>query len=135
MIFGVINPNWPQTFATFESIMWFLIFYMIFLVIMALFLKIAIGFFKEAENKEFGKVFATAFIITVIYIIVFLFIGGWLAWIIVLIVAWIIISSRHKTGFLGAIVITVIAFILFVVVALLLGFLLDVLEIKIVLPF
>ena len=120
MIFDIFNEDWAQTFSTLEGIMGFLIFYLIFLVIMALFLKLALSFFSKAKHNEFGQVIITAFILTIIYALTFLFLGGWLAWIIVLIAAWLIISGRHHTGFLGAIVVTVIAFILFIIVSILL---------------
>ncbi len=133
MIFEIFNEDWAQTFGTLEGIMWFLIFYLIFLIIMALFLKLALSFFSKARHTEFGQVFVTSFILTVIYALTFLFLGGWLAWIIVLIAAWLIISGRHHTGFLGAIVVTVIAFILYIITAILLGMLFNIT--LIVLPF
>ena len=133
MIFEIFNEDWAQTFSTLEDIMWFLIFYLIFLLIMAIFLKLALNLFSSAKHIEFGQVLITAFIITVIYALVFLFLGSWVAWIIVLIAAWLIISGRHHIGFLGAIVATVLAFILFIIIALLLGILLGIT--LIVLPF
>jgi len=120
MIFEIFNEDWAQTFSTLEGIMWFLIFYLIFLLIMAIFLKLALNIFSSAKHTEFGQVFMTSFIITVIYALTFLFLGGWLAWIIVLIVAWLLISGRHHVGFLGAILVTIIAFILYIIVAILL---------------
>jgi len=133
LIFEIFNEDWAQTFGTLEGIMWFLIFYLIFLIIMAIFLKLALSFFSKARHTEFGQVFITSFIITVIYALTFLFIGGWLAWVIVLIAAWLIISGRHHVGFLGAILVTVIAFILYIIVALLLEMLFSIN--LIVLPF
>jgi len=100
---------------------------------MAIFLKIALSFFSSARHTEFGSVFLTSFVITVIYALTFLFLGTWVAWVIVLIVAWLLISARHNTGFFGAIVVTILAFILYIIVAILLGLLLDVT--LIVLPF
>lgn len=120
------NEDWAQTFGSLEEIMWFLLLYLIFLIVMAIFLKIALSFFSSARHTEFGSVFLTSFVITVIYALTFLFISGWVAWIIVLIVAWLIISARHHTGFFGAILVTIIAFILYVIVAILLGLLLGV---------
>jgi len=136
MIFEIFNEDWIQTFGTLEKIMWFLIFYLIFLLIITIFLKLALGFFSKAKHTEFGQVFLTSFVLTIIYALIFLFLGGWLAWIIVLIAAWLIISGRHHTGFLGAIVVTVLAFILYIIVTILLGILLVLLGITlIVLPF
>ncbi|MFX0048234.1 MAG: hypothetical protein ACFE8G_08690 [Candidatus Hermodarchaeota archaeon] len=133
MVFDIFNEDWAQTFGTLEDIMWFLLLYLIFLIIMAIFLKIALSFFKSARHIEYGSVFFTAFIITVIYALTFLFLSGWVAWVIVLIVAWLIISARHHTGFFGAIAVTIIAFLLYVIVAMLLGLLLGVT--LIILPF
>ena len=133
MMFDFFNEDWALTFATIEDIFWFLLLYLIFLLIMSIFLTFAINLFSSAKNSGFGSVFLTSFVITVFYAIVFLFLQGWLAWIIVLIVAWLIISARHHIGFLGAILATVIAFILYVIVAIVLGILLNVT--LIVLPF
>jgi hypothetical protein len=120
------NEDWAQTFGSVEAIMWWLLLYLIFLVIMAIFLKIALSFFSGARHTEFGNVFLTAFVITIIYALTFLFLGGWVAWIIVLILAWLLISARHHTGFFGAIAVTIIAFVLYVLVAILLEILLGV---------
>lgn len=133
MLFDFFNEDWAQTFGTVEDILWFLLLYLIFLIVMAIFLKIALSFFKSARHIEFGSVLLTAFIITVIYALTFLFLSGWVAWVIVLIVAWLIISARHHTGFFGAIAVTLVAFILYVIVAILLGLLLGVT--LIILPF
>jgi len=133
MLFEIFNEDWAQTFGTLEDIMWFLILYLIFLIVMAIFLKIALSLFSNVRHKEFGSVFLTSFVITVIYALTFLFLSGWVAWVIVLIVAWLIISARHNTGLFGAIAVTIVAFILYVIVAILLGILLDVT--LIILPF
>ena len=108
-------------FQTFEEVMWLLIIYLIVLLIMAIFLKLALGFFSKARNTEFGRVFLTAFLITLTFALTFYFLGGWIAWLVALIITWVIISAMHNVGFLSAIVITVIAFLLYVLVALLLG--------------
>ncbi|MFX1431790.1 MAG: hypothetical protein ACFFCY_16610 [Promethearchaeota archaeon] len=111
---------------TFEEVMWFLVFYLIVLLIIAIFLKLALGFFSKARNTEFGHVFLTAFLITVTFAFVFLFLGGWLAWLVALVITWLLISVSHNVGFLSAIVITVIAFLLYVLVVILLSALLNV---------
>jgi len=113
-------------FQTFEEVMWFLIFYLIVLLIMAIFLKLTLSFFSKARNTDFGRVFITAFLITVTFALVFLFLGGWLAWLLALILTWVIISVNHNVGFLSAIVITVIAFLLYVLVVILISALLHV---------
>ncbi|MFO7796167.1 MAG: hypothetical protein ACQERB_12030 [Promethearchaeati archaeon] len=114
----IINPDWAQTFETLEDIMWFLIIYLIFLVVMTIFLAIALSFFSKARHDRFGEVFLTSFIITIIFAITFIFLTGIVAWIIVLILTWLLISARHHTGFLGAIAVSVVAFLLYIIVAL-----------------
>jgi hypothetical protein len=111
---------------TFEEVMWFLVFYLIVLLVMAIFLKLALSFFSKAKHTNFGNVFLTAFLITITFALVFLFLGGWVAWIVALISAWLLICLSHNVGFLSAIVITVIAFLLYVLVVLLLSALLHV---------
>lgn len=113
-------------FQTFEEVMWFLVFYLIVLLVMAIFLKLALSFFSKAQHTNFGNVFLTAFLITITFALVFLFLGGWVAWLVALIVTWILICVCHNVGFLSAIVITIIAFLLYVLVVLLLSTLLHV---------
>ncbi len=133
MIFEIFNEDWALTFGSLEDIMWFLLLYLIFLIVMAIFLKIALSLFSGARHTKFGSVFGTSFVVTVIYALTFLFLSGWVAWVIVLIVAWLLISARHHTGIFGAIGVTIVAFILYVIVAYLLGLILGVT--LIVLPF
>ena len=124
MLFDIFNEDWAQTFATIGDILLFLLLYLIFLIIMAIFLKLALGLMSKSKRTEFGNVFLTSFLLTIIYALVFLFLGGWVAWLIVLVLAWLIISARHHTGFLGAIVITIIALLLYIIVAIILGLIL-----------
>ena len=133
MLFEIFNDDWAQTFGSLEDIFWFLLLYLIFLIVMAIFLKITLSLFSGARHTEFGSVFLTSFIISVIYALTFLFLSGWVAGVIVLIVAWLLISARHHTGIFGAIAVTIVAFILYVIVAILLGILLGVT--LIILPF
>ena len=85
------------------------------------FLEISIEFFSKARHTEFGQVFLTSFLITLTFALVFLFLGGWLAWLIALILTWLIISARHNVGFLSAIVITVLAFLIYILVVILIA--------------
>lgn len=126
MLLEIFNEDWLQSLDTFEEIMWFLVIYLIILVVMAIFLKLALSFFSKAKHTEFGSVFLTSFIITLFIAIIFLFLGSWLAWIVALILIWIIISARHNVGFLYAIVVTVIAFLLYILVIWIIGALLHV---------
>ncbi|MFW9878695.1 MAG: hypothetical protein ACFFG0_36920 [Candidatus Thorarchaeota archaeon] len=121
MMFQIFNEEWLESLDTFEEIMWFLLLYLILLLVMAIFLKIALGFFSKSTHTDFGQVFFTSFLITIAFAVVFLFFGGLAAWIIALIITWIIISIRHNVGFLSAIVITVLAFLIYVIVAIIIG--------------
>ena len=121
-----INPDWLESLDTLTEVMWFLVFYLIFLLVMAIFLKLALSFFSQARHTEFGQVFLTSFLITITFALVFLFLGGVLAWIIALILTWIIISARHNVGFLSAIIITVLAFLIYVLFVILLAAILGV---------
>ena len=120
-------------FQTIEEIMWLLILYLIFLVIMAIFLSIALGFISKSKHTHFGQVFLTSFLITVAYALIFYFLGGWLAWIVALLLAWLIIMVSHNIGFLAAIVVTILAFLIYVLVAFVLGMIIG--TTLIVLPF
>jgi len=79
MIFEIFNEDWALTFGSLEDIMWFLLLYVIFLIVMAIFLKITLSLFSGARHPEFGSVFWTSFMITVIYALTFLFLSGWVA--------------------------------------------------------
>ena len=122
-------------FQTIEEIMWLLILYLIFLVIMAIFLSIALGFVSKAKHTNFGQVFLTSFLITVAYALIFYFLGdwGWFTWIVALLLAWLIIMVSHNIGFLAAIVVTILAFLIYVLVAFVLGMIIG--TTLIVLPF
>ena len=134
MIFQFFNEDWLQSLDTFEEIMWFLVLYLILLILMAIFLKIALGFFSKARHTNFGQVFVTAFLITLVFALTFLFLElGWLAWLIALVLTWLIISVSHDIGFLSAIVVTVLAFLIYILVAFIIGLIIG--TTLIVLPF
>lgn len=133
MMFKIFNEEWLESLDTLEEILWFLLLYLILLLVIAIFLKIALGFFSRSTHTDLGQVFFTSFIITIAFALVFLFFGGLLAWILALVITWIIISVRHNVGFLSAIIVTVLAFLLYVIVALIIGAIIDVT--LIVLPF
>jgi hypothetical protein len=100
---------------------------------MTIFLKIALGFFSKAKHTNFGQVFLTAFLITIAFALTFLFLGGWFAWIVALILTFLIISVSHNLGFLSAILVTILAFLIYVLIALVIGWILN--TTLIVLPF
>jgi len=134
MIFQIFNEDWLQSLDTIEEIMWFLVLYLILLLLMAIFLKVALGFFSKARHTNFGQVFLTAFLITLVFALTFLFLElGWLAWLIALFLTWLIISVSHNIGLLSAIVVTILAFLIYVLVAILLGMIIG--TTLIVLPF
>lgn len=122
MMFQIFNEDWLQSLDTFQEIMWFLILYLVMLVLMAIFLKIALGFFSKAQHTRFGQVFLTAFLITLVFALTFLFIEmGLLAWLIALFLTWLIIAVSHNIGFLSAIVVTILAFLIYILVAFIIG--------------
>ncbi len=134
MMFQIFNEDWLQSLDTFEEIMWFLVLYLILLLLMAIFLKIALGFFSKARHTNFGQVFVTAFLITLVFALTFLFLElGWLAWLIALFLTFLIISVSHNIGFLSAIVVTVLAFLIYILVAFVIGLIIG--TTLIVLPF
>ncbi len=133
MMFQIFNDDWLQSLDTIEEIMWFLVFYLIFLLIIAIFLKIALGFFSKARHTNFGQVFITSFLITIAFALIFLFMGGWLALVIAIILMWLIISFRHNIGFLAAIIVTILAFLIYILVAIVIGLIIG--TTLIVLPF
>jgi len=126
MLMQIFNEDWLESLDTFEEVMWFLILYLIMLVVMAIFLKLALGLFSKSKNTEFGRVFLTSFLITIIFAVTFLFLGGWLAWVVALVLTWIIISASHSTGFGYAILISIVAFLIYVLVAWLIGLIIGV---------
>ncbi|MHA2267773.1 MAG: hypothetical protein ACXAB8_08230 [Promethearchaeota archaeon] len=134
MMSQIFNEDWLQSLDTFEEIMWFLVLYLILLLLMAIFLKVALGFFSKARHTNFGQVFLTAFLITLVFALTFLFLElGWLAWVIALFLTWLIISVSHNIGFLSAIVVTVLAFLIYILVAFVIGLIIG--TTLIVLPF
>lgn len=113
-------------FSSLTSILIWLILFIIGLLIITIFLKIALGLIDKAKNTDFGAVFVTSLL--VVLIIDFLpwllgLIGLWyiLGLIIAVILAFVIISSRHGISFLTAVLVAIIAFILYIVVMILIG--------------
>jgi len=76
------------------------------LILSAIFLKIAMSFF-DARNDDFGSVFVTSLIMALI---------GWIPCI-GCILSWVIINSRHETGFGTAIVIWLLSGLIAIIVA------------------
>ena len=125
-----------QTASVGLIILWILLF-VFFLIFITLFLKIGLGF-VDAEKREFGPAFITAFLCTIImWLLIVLF--SWylpgLIWLIIailigLIICWLIIAKRHEIGFGSAIFVTIVAVIAAVIIIIILiiviGFLIGV---------
>ncbi|MHA1489069.1 MAG: hypothetical protein ACTSRI_05375 [Promethearchaeota archaeon] len=84
-----------------EIIILIIIVIFISLLINTICLKIGLAIF-DSKNEEFGSVFVTALVCALI---------GWIPCI-GCILCWVIINSRHDTGFLQAIVVWLIAAII-----------------------
>ncbi|MGV9173652.1 MAG: hypothetical protein ACOC35_13965 [Promethearchaeia archaeon] len=82
--------------------------------------------FVDSKNEDFGAVFATSLIIVIVFAILSLFIGSWLLLIVALILMWVILSARHTYSFGSAILVSIIAVILFIIVVWLLNFVLNI---------
>ncbi len=97
-----------------ELLIFILLVIVISLVLYTIFLKIALGLTK-AKHTDFGEVFVTALICALV---------GWIPCI-GCILSWVVINSRHDTGFLMAIVVWLLAIIIgliitvFIVIAIL----------------
>jgi hypothetical protein len=122
----LINQWWLFGLAITELIIVLVLIIIVSLLIEALFLKLALSIVKNAKNTEFGSVFVTALIMALI---------GWIPCI-GCILSWVIINSRHKTGFGMAIVVWILAgLIALVVTVLIVIFIVGLFGIAIVIPF
>ncbi|MHA1803253.1 MAG: hypothetical protein ACTSU4_01835 [Promethearchaeota archaeon] len=95
---GAIPGEWILALGIVGIIVLIIIIILIGIVINTIFLKIGLALF-ESTNNEFGAVFVTALIMALI---------GWIpciGWIL----CWVVINSRHDTGFWQAIVIWLIS--------------------------
>ena len=120
-----LNPNWQSNFTDIGAFIIFILLFLIALFIIAIFLKIGLSM-TDAEKTEFSSVFATALIITILFIIMAIFITGiyvWVVLIIALFLMWIIIAKRHEISFLKAILVTVVALIAFILTIWLINYL------------
>ena len=115
-------------------ILLYVLLFIFFLIFITIFLKIGLGF-VESDNVEFGQVFLTALLCTVImWLLIFLF-PNTLMWLVIaillgLLICWIIIAKRHDIGFGSAIFVTIVAVIAAVIIIIILiiviGFLIGV---------
>ncbi|MHA1147226.1 MAG: hypothetical protein ACTSR8_03180 [Promethearchaeota archaeon] len=121
----ILNPNWQANFTSIGAFILWILLFLVFLFIVAIFLKIGLSM-TDAEKTEFSSVFATALVITIFFMILSLFIIGtywWLILLIALLLMWLIIAKRHEITFLKAILVTVIALIAFIVTIWLIAYL------------
>lgn len=105
------------------AILWVLIF-IFFLIFITIFLKIGLGF-VDSDKREFGQVFATAFLCTLIMWLLIFFLPNTFLWLVIailigLLICWAVIAARHKIGFGSAIFVTIIAVIAAVVIIIIL---------------
>ncbi|TXT63399.1 MAG: membrane protein of unknown function [Promethearchaeota archaeon] len=98
--------NWFMALEIFEIIIIVVAFIIITLIIETIFLYMALKV-ANARNTDFGDVFVTALVMALV---------GWIP-ILGCILHWIIISSRHDTGFITAIGVWIFAGLLPIIVA------------------
>jgi hypothetical protein len=116
----------------------YILLFVFFLIFITLFLKIGLSF-VDADKREFGQAFLTAFLCTLVMwaliVLVRIFISSSFIWLIIailigLIICWAIIAKRHDIGFGSAIFVTIIAVIaaviIIIILILVIGFLLGV---------
>ncbi|MBN1802138.1 MAG: hypothetical protein JW891_11560 [Candidatus Lokiarchaeota archaeon] len=84
------------------------------LVITTIFLKIALAI-VNAKHTDFGEVFLTAFVVTILFSFVFI---HWIIAIIMLILIFYFIGKRHDIGFCMAIIVAILALVIALLVIL-----------------
>jgi hypothetical protein len=120
MIFQIFNEDWAKGLSSVEAIILLIVFYLIFLLVMTIFFKLALGMVSKSRHTEFGTVFVSSLIITILWALFGIFFSPLVALLLGLLFMWIIISTRHDTGFAAAIGVSVIALILFIIVVIIL---------------
>ena len=121
----IFNPYWMSFFSDPFLLAMTIIFYIIIIVILAILLKLAFGFF-EAENEKFNQVFITAAIAVIIMALCFIFLNFWIALIISIIAYWAIIAVRHKTGFGKAVLVSIVAVVILIIILFIVGLVLGI---------
>jgi hypothetical protein len=94
------------------------------LLFITIFLKIGLGF-VESEKYSFGQAFLTALICAIVFFLLFWLTPNTILWYVItiligLLISWAIINFRHKTGYGGAIAVTIVAVIFGVIITLIL---------------
>ena len=89
--------------------------FIISLLIITIFLKIALGMIDKSRNTEFGAVFVTSLLIVWCLNLLSWFLGL-IGLIIAVFIAFAIISSRHKISYLTAILVAIVALVIYIIV-------------------
>ena len=76
-MFQIIEENWATNLQAVNSIILALVFYLVVLIIMTVFLKIAVSM-VESTNTEFTKVLITTLLIDLVFLLLGLFLVWWL---------------------------------------------------------
>lgn len=105
---------------TVAGILIWIVLFIIGLIIITIFLKLALGLTDKARNNEFGAVFVTSLLIVLCLNLLSMFLGL-IGLIIAVFIAFAIISSRHKISYLMAILVAIVALILYVIVMIIIG--------------
>ncbi len=122
----MISQWWMFGLAITELIIVVVLVIIVSLLIEAIFLKIALGIVKNSKNTDFGSVFVTALVMALI---------GWIPCI-GCILSWVVINSRHNTGFGMAIVVWILAGLIGLIVAVVIViFIVGIIGIAVVIPF
>ncbi|MFX0034861.1 MAG: hypothetical protein ACFE9I_04370 [Candidatus Hermodarchaeota archaeon] len=122
----ILQGWWTLGLGLVELLIFIILIIVISLLINALFLKIALSVVKSARHTDFGEVFVTALIIALV---------GWIPCL-GCILSWVIINSRHETGFGMAIVVWIIAILVgLIITVLLVIFIIGIIGITVTIPF
>jgi len=104
----ILAGPWHANLAPIEIVIVVIIWFILNLLITAIFLKIALEI-VGAKHKDFGDVFVTAFVITLLGLLLFIW---WILTIITLILIFYFIAKRHDIGFCMAIIVAILAWII-----------------------
>jgi len=100
----LFQHHWTVGLTPIEITIVIIIWFIINLLITAIFLKLALGI-VGAKHTDFGEVFVTAFVVTILSLLLFIW---WILTIISLILIFYFIAKRHDIGFCMAIELLVV---------------------------
>ena len=113
----LLQGPWHAQLTPIEIVLVVLIWFVLNLLITTVFLKIALEI-VGAKHKDLGEVFVTAFVITILGLLLFIW---WVLTIISLILIFYFIAKRHDIGFCMAIIVAILAWIIALLVIIVLG--------------